>query len=793
MRAIENYVSELAAKSNEHLSKEYHLGDFRFTNFQSINFYLIDRALNLNRNLFIQSFDKELPSLSQFPCVLAVATSLFFKNYCDDITEYRVGDILQKDGIRYEYVKRNENGTHFLRNQIGIFPEVSSKNLKKYIITNADLSNRKVRTRFDDYRNLFQLLYKEKYVPSKFKYKSVIILEKKDFDEELANQKNTEIDIRKAVPMRWIAKSGKESWNHIPIEPMIYCVPDYDTFEEHILDKGQEIESLIIIGKNKYKGNVLSKVKRALREGTIPNCIILGNEELSDEYGMFLKWRWTYEEFAFLENQTMGKILPYRLRFNDYESAINDFINHLSEVEQEFDIRLSSLKTLRRFLYPIVLSQENDSRNINQIEYVNHLISNASSDAIVENLHNQNIDPTETLQNTENHIRGIFECFGNEKFIALNQIKALDVIIVPEPLLANWKDEYSSNSKILSFKEFLKKQVSYTKPKRVVLFSLFGNGCHPEKLVETCLNSPHRFYVLCYSEEAQLLKSLKNKYENEKINELKSKDRQNISTLKFELILKEVQVSDLIEELHNKSQGRFKDYHYEDTLLVNYQIDFHENGETIVSDGSKTILLKSNGNWIKSKVSNLRSNDIVIIYNNLSKEKLFEIASQEDEKGRFKVVDSHSQIWKESLLKHFEKKSEANPFYSELDLLNDLQKRGLVISNAMTIKKWLNKKDKERFPSSFKSLLAIKNTINCETLNASFESIKKSKKFYRGIMISLGRDLSDDVMEYISSGGTVVGTVLSKFTAEEIKIFVEQAAPQRTIKNISITSEDETN
>jgi hypothetical protein len=38
-----------------------------------------------------------------------------------------------------------------------------------------------------------------------------------------------------------------------------------------------------------------------------------------------------------------------------------------------------------------------------------------------------------------------------------------------------------------------------------------------------------------------------------------------------------------------------------------------------------------------------------------------------------------------------------------------------------------------------------------------------------------------------------VGTVLSKFTEEEIKIFVEQAAPQRTIKNISITSEDETN
>lgn len=172
-----------------------------------------------SKNLFIESFDKELPSISQFPTILATAISLFFKNYCDDKTEYNEGDILQKDGFRYKYIKKNPNGTHFLIRGNSQYPEVSSKSLKKYIITNSDLSNRRVRTKFDDDKNLFNLVFKTDYVPSKFNYKSAIILEKKEFDNEIKNQSYTNIDIHKAIPIRWISKNGTESWNHIPIDP----------------------------------------------------------------------------------------------------------------------------------------------------------------------------------------------------------------------------------------------------------------------------------------------------------------------------------------------------------------------------------------------------------------------------------------------------------------------------------------------------------------------------------------------------------------------------------------------
>ena len=60
-------------------------------------------------------------------------------------------------------------------------------------------------------------------------------------------------------------------------------------------------------------------------------------------------------------------------------------------------------------------------------------------------------------------------------------------------------------------------------------------------------------------------------------------------------------------------------------------------------------------------------------------------------------------------------------------------------------------------------------------------------------MIALGRDLSDEIMDYIISNSNNKGKILSKFTNEEIISFVNQSAPLKTIKQIEIieTLEDE--
>lgn len=791
MKEIEKYVWELSGNANSFLKSEYHIDSFYISYFQSINFYLIDKALTTNKNLFIESFDKELPSISQFPTILAAAISLFFKNYCDDRTTYENGDILQKDGHRFKYYFFNQEiKKHVIVNGTGDKREITDKQLKNWIVTNADLSYRRARTKFDDYKKLFNLVFKTSYVPSKFNYKSAIILEKKEFDDEIKNQTYTDIDILKAIPIRWISKNGTESWNHIPIEPMILCVPDLETLEEYVLEKGIKIESLIVIGKNKYKDNDLTKIKRYLREGVIPNCVILGNEGFEDNNSQFIKWKWTYEEFALLEDLSLGRIESVQIQDSEFEMSINSLVAFLDNLETTYSINLNNIKTLRKFLYPLVLSKESNSRNTTQLDYVQHLMLKVSRECIIENLYNQNIDPGQEITKLDLLIGEIFINFKNDKFRLLNSVD-FDIIIVPEPLVPNWKNEFKSKSKLLSLKEFIKTQNNFITTKQVLVLSLFGNGMQPFDVVKNFLNTTHNYKFLCYQEESEILENLNNRYLNEIISEYTSSDREKITGLKYEITPIEIKVSDLIENLHDKSFKDSKEYNYEETEQINYEIEFEERGEKIIVDGSKNVLLLSNDNWTKSKVSNLIQNDRVRIYNNLSKEKLFEIAAHQDKKGRFNKVDSDSKIWKEALMKYFNQKTNSNPFYNETDLMKVLQKSGLTIFNSMTIKKWLTKDDKERFPNSANNLIAIKSTLNDPILNDNFESIKRSKRFYRGIMISLGRDLSDDVMEYIVSGGKSIGKVLSNFTEDEIKIFIQKATPERTIKNISITEEDE--
>src|SRR5690606_25635418 len=107
------------------------------------------------------------------------------------------------------------------KNKEGYTKYVSEKKIKDYIVTNSTLSTKKVRAEFSNYINLYKQVYNVEVVPSRFKYKSVIILEKKEFEDEIKNQTFTKLDILKAIPIRWISKNGTESWNHIPIEPMI--------------------------------------------------------------------------------------------------------------------------------------------------------------------------------------------------------------------------------------------------------------------------------------------------------------------------------------------------------------------------------------------------------------------------------------------------------------------------------------------------------------------------------------------------------------------------------------------
>jgi len=261
--------------------------------------------------------------------------------------------------------------------------------------------------------------------------------------------------------------------------------------------------------------------------------------------------------------------------------------------------------------------------------------------------------------------------------------------------------------------------------------------------------------------------------------------------LEFELNPEPVSISDIIEDLHNLSQKEQREYDYGELDSVNHKILFINSNEIMICEGSKSVLLFINSRWEKCKIRQLMPGDKVRIYNNLTKELLFTIAAQDDTHGRFNKIDHDSKCWKNALNEYIVAKREISPQYSIDILFRELQSQGSTISNIITLKKWLNQDDKERFPNSLKNLIAIKDLIADDSFNSNFDSIKRSRRMYRGVMIALGRDLSDEVMDYIVSKGKIIGKILNKFSEEEIRTFVQNSAPERIILTISITEEDE--
>lgn len=798
MKEIKNYTQELINKAKKYLTKEYHLEALNLSDFQAINFFLMDKAINIEENLFIESFDKELPALSQFPAVLSVAISLFFKNFCDDITTIEPGVILQHtSGERFIYLKNNGK-EHIIKNKSGTkYP--TTRQLKKYVIVDDKLKNSIPRARLTAYRKLYNLIFDIKQVPSQFKYKSAIIMSKNEFDEELRTQKYIDIDIKKAIPMRWIARSGAESWTHIPIEPMIYCVPDYETLQTYVLDKGIDIETLVIIGKNKYKDEVSTKIRLALRNEDIPNCIILGSEGFKDEQNQFLKWKWTFPEFEYLENKQPGEIKIIQVEDQGYQKAIEDFMLYLKDLEKENGLSLLNIKRLRRFLYALVLSKQNNSRTLSQLEFIQHLLKKVASETIEQDFYELELEDEEVQLKIKKYIDNIFYNFNNNKLKYLESLNFINYLIVPDRLVENWKDEFKGKyNKICSLKEFKKIENNIYDSKKIHVLSIYNNSMFYDEVLDTAINSQHRFAFLSYpEEEAQVIKSYLDKYDNSLITEYQSKHRKKLTDLVFNLKLKVVEentsLEDIMDGFYKRNERSEKVYDYESNKQINYRINFKSSNESLVYDGSKTVLIKKNGKWIKSKTYNVLPGDTVRVYNNLSKERLFTIASNEDSNGRFQEVVKMSMLWKKALANYFSKRVEKDEYYDKEELLNSFKKKGSKITNLITISKWLNKEDKERFPHSDNELKAMKLLFDDDELNNTFSELLRVKRFYRGLMISLGRDLSDDVMDYIISEGKIKGKMLSKFDEEEINSFVKSAAPIRTIESKAITEDEESN
>ncbi|HYX06809.1 MAG TPA: hypothetical protein VE912_08770, partial [Bacteroidales bacterium] len=418
MVGLDTYISNIKKAAIEYLRREYNFNNIKLTDFELINFFLIDQAINNEKNLFVKTLKEDQKSEVYLTTILSISISLFFKNYCADSTSYEVGKIVQKNKLTYRIEKITDEGFELVRDdkyKTRVFP--TNKQITSYsIINKGKIFNRKVKVGLDDYKKLFNSIFPsiKKEFPTEFQHKAVIIIEKKDFLRELKSQSITsEVILSKALPYQWVNKNGKFENTPIPIDPMMYLVPDYETFKEYIFESGIEVNAVIAIGKNKYHSSI-RKIKRDLREEEVPFSIIIGYEDIDDEYGYFKKWNWTPPELSLLKSYDKSTISIIKVPHDEYAEKIRTFDEFINELNQQYSIKLSSFSGFKKLLYSLVLPSAN-SRLRSQIEYLKHTIKKSYSEEIDTALFNQNLNSQDSIEKLEIIVESIFDGFNNTK------------------------------------------------------------------------------------------------------------------------------------------------------------------------------------------------------------------------------------------------------------------------------------------------------------------------------------------------------------------------------------------
>ena len=292
------------------------------------------------------------------------------------------------------------------------------------------------------------------------------------------------------------------------------------------------------------------------------------------------------------------------------------------------------------------------------------------------------------------------------------------------------------------------------------------------------LYNSSKIYIILYSQENEHFDNCFNRFKRETYIELKSPDRKTISDISFKETEKYEGVSELIKRLFEQNEDVKINPDYSESYSTNifYELTFENDTETLELDENKTVLLKINNKERNEKVKNLKEGDRIRVYDNSTKDELYKIALNADETGKFNDIEKYSKLWKTELLKY---SINFNPIE---DFLKHLRDSGLSITNEFTLKNWINPESNIKFPQKNKDLLVLKKSINSDLLNNYHNEIIKSRRIFNGIMIALGRDLSDEITGYIKEGKK--GQILKQFPDKQIHQFVDKNAKERIIKTI---------
>lgn len=777
MSDINKYLEILTEFSEIKLKSHFKITKLEFDKFETVNSYLIYQTIREEKsNTLIYIPDKETKSQFYIPAIFTIALYNFIDNFIDNSTVFHKGDTLQKGKDRF-VIERIDNGKAVLVKKDKAntrYPCVPLSSLKYYIKTYASASSTRIHKTFSSYRTFFKnyVIGVNREVPSQFKYKSVIVTDKR-IVSELKKHKIDREPIHKAFPFQYIAKSGKQTDN-IPIDPMIYVVNDYESVRKYVLTQKIKVKNITFIGENKYKENYL-EITEDLNNGKIENCLLIGSTDLdSNAIPNLRKWKWTLSELDYFNYFTTHPINKIIVENKEFTIALDKFYSSIQKIEKKYGINLIELYKYVRIILPIIIPSHK-SRLFTQLDNALIYFEKEGED-IVETIFSDigEYDYDDIWNELLNCFIGLINSKKTAyyKFQKIEEFNKIDYLIVPKEYLEIWREEINSYKvkNVISFKDF---NSLAAKNKTIVFLGFFGYN-HFKSMI---YNS-NKINIILYPQEEVHLNNCENKLKRETYTELKSLNRKTISEISFKETEQIENIDELINRLFNQDVEARMNPDYPENFATNIirELTFENDNEKLELDENKTVLLKTKQKERFEKVKNLKSGDNIRVYDNSSKEELYKVALEFDVDGEFTKIEEFSKLWK-SELKSFYKK-----YNSLTELHQILVQNGLSIRNELTLNNWIRTDSDVKFPQRKKDLSVIKKIICSDLLDKYYNDVLKYRIGYNRIMKSLGRKFSSEISDFIKYKRK--GKLLNQFTTKQIQQFVNQNAKERIIKTI---------
>lgn len=499
-------------------------------------------------------------------------------------------------------------------------------------------------------------------------------------------------------------------------------------------------------------------------------------------------------------------ICLYKINDKDLDELIRNYEFALSHL-RETPYYIENIPEYTYYLSQLLKSikgneQTNNGELTSRIKFnssfedqlLNHgnLIENLTSEL---NLKNILLEISETINKRNKKAETIFNILREKtninieeqilNSILLKEHKQSKVLIISNNYDEDFLREYIEknafkNVDIIRYKKFIKRKELELKEYYIIGYFLEGY-----RDFEIYHNLTVTVNLFLYDFEECLYKDCLNKYKSKLEEELQSEDRFFISGIKYEVPAPiPVSISQVLQNIIDRTKdwnekefdNNIDDPDESSNEYISYQIQYEEHRDIDILKSMDTVFDERN-NLIR--INKLKSGDKIRVYKLDFGEILLNTA-MEFQMEIFNEIENHSKLWKKVLREMYFQAYKTDITHLHYHLRN----HGVRVLQSTVINNWINGKTK--FPKSDKAIKAIYEISKDIRLGLSFNDILKSKRIYNSTMISLGRDLKEEIKNFLANGK--IGEIIQKnnITPETLRKVIDEQMPLRKIKDISI-------